>query len=129
MNAIEVLLSGLTGGIVATVISNFYHYIAERKKLRADIMFEIIGYIDDIYSKLRAIHTDTDTRLTSRIRELTNQEYKHFSRELKDLLNNQKIKVKLEIIYGKGKACTKFNQLIAFIWDTTLIVWNGKLSD
>jgi len=121
----EQLLSGFIGALIATIFSIFYHHITERKKLRSDVMLELVGYFDDIYVKLQAIHVDKDAEYTNKKRGLSEEEYRRFSRELKDLLNTQKIGAKLEIVYGEGETVARYNRLKVHLWEATLSVWEG----
>jgi len=122
----ELLLSGLIGALIATLFSIFYHHVNERKKIRSDVMLEVVGYFDDIYVKLQAIHVDKDADYTNKKRGLSDEECWRFSRELKDLLNTQKVGAKLEIIYGQGENVAHFNRLKVFLWEATLSVWEGS---
>ena len=107
----EQLLSGLYGALIASILSIIYLYFSEQIKLRSEIMLEVVGYSDDIFSSLTQMHIHKDSMYTEEIPRLTPEEYKKVSNELTVLLLTTKIKVKIALVYGEGQVLGIFNQL------------------
>ena len=107
----ESLLSGLIGALIATLLSLIYHHNSERKKMRADVLLEIVSYCDDIYTLLRQMHVHRDHVYTGKKPALHSDEYRHISRELTVLLLSSKPAAKLALAYGEGKIMGLFNEL------------------
>lgn len=124
------LLSGLIGAFIATFLSLIYHFIFEKKKTRSEVMLDVVEYLDEIYTKLQSIYSGKDARLRKNKEDLlTIAEYKKLNVKLRDLINTQKIAVKLEIIYGQGNLVAQFNRLKFFLIEAAESVWKGKEDD
>ncbi len=121
----ESLLSGFVGALIATILSIFYLYLSEQARLRAEVMLEVVGYFDDIYTRLQMLHVDKDSGYTGKKKGLTDQEYRIASRTLKDLLNTSKVGVRLAIIYGEGHFTGTFNFLKSSCLEATEILWSA----
>lgn len=105
------LLSGLIGALIATLLSILYHHISEQKKIRSDALMEIATYCDEIYTHLILIHGHRNLKYFKKETILSNDEYRAINRELSSLLVSSKPGVKLVFAYGEGKIMGLFNKL------------------
>ena len=99
----ESLLSGLIGALIATLLSVFYHHNSERKKMRSDVLLEVVAYCDDIYRHLTDMHIHKDLEYTGKKSAFNADEYRHISHELTGLLLSSKPAAKLALAYSEGK--------------------------
>jgi len=105
------LFSGLLGAIIATLLSVLYHHISEQKKIKSDILMEIVSYFDEIYGHLIDMHSYKDHEYMDKKPALYPDEYRMVSRELTKLLISSKPAAKLVIAYGEGNIMGTFNGL------------------
>ena len=91
------LLSGLIGALIATLLSLIYHHNSERKKMRSDVLLEIVSYCDDIYTLLRQMHVHKDHKYTGKKPALHADEYRLITRELTILLLSSKPSAKVAL--------------------------------
>lgn len=73
--AIEQLLSGFLGALIATIPSVFYQYLSEQKKFRADVLLEAVAYSDEIYKHLIDLHTKKKAEYPDKKRGLDQAAY------------------------------------------------------
>jgi hypothetical protein len=106
-----ILLSGLIGALIATLLSILYHQISEQKKIRGDALMDIVSYCDDVYTHLNQIHGHKQFKYLKKGTILNNDEYRIINRELTLLLVSSKPGVKLALAYGEGKTMAIFNKL------------------
>ncbi len=107
----EQLLSGFLGALIATILSIFYLYLSEQKKLRADVLLEAVAHSDEIYKHLIDLHTEKNAEYTDKKRGLLPEEYRIVSRELTALLLSSKPGIKLALVYGDSDVMGIFNEL------------------
>jgi hypothetical protein len=129
----QFLLSGFIGALIATTLSVVYLYLSEQSRLRFEVTLEVVGYFDDIYTKLQMLYVDKDHVYTGKKKGLTNEEYRVASRTLKDLLFTSKVGVRLALVYGEGDLVGIFNYLKTscrtaseILWIATEQDWNEK---
>ena len=96
------LLSGFIGALIATLLSILYFFISEQKKLRSDVMLEVVGYCDDIYRRLQDLHVHQG--------------------ELTSLLTSSRTRAKLALVHGEGSTLAAFNDLYAQFLKASSIV-------
>ena len=116
------LLSGFIGAVIATLLSVLYFFISEQKKLRSDVMLEVVGYCDDIYRRLQDLHVHKGTVYTQNSEFLTPEEYRVVSRELISLLTSARTRAKLALVHGEGSTLAAFNGLQAQFQKASSIV-------
>ncbi len=124
-----ILLSGLIGALIATILSVIYHYISEQSRLRSEAALEAIGYFDDIYKSLQMLNVDKEAAYKGKKRGLTDEEYRITSRTLKDLLNTSRVGAKIAIVYGEGNITGAFNFLQASCLCASELLWGAKEQD
>lgn len=105
------LFSGLLGAIIAALLSVLYHYISEQKKIKSDVLMEIVSYCDEIYGHLIDMHSYKEHEYMDKKPALHPDEYRMISRELTKLLISSKPATKLVIAYGEGIIMATFNEL------------------
>jgi hypothetical protein len=110
----EQLLSGFLGALIATILSLFYLYLSEQKKLRADIFLETVTYSDDIYMHLIDLRNEKNAEFTGKKRGLIPEEYRIVSRELTAMLLSSKPGIKLALVYGDSDVIGTFNELRSY---------------
>lgn len=106
-----ILMSGLIGALFATILNIFYLYLSEQKKIRAEVLLEVVAYCDDIYKNLQFLHTLKNAAYTDKIKELPQDDYQATNRELTALLTSSRAGVKLALVYGEGDVLALFNEL------------------
>ncbi|MCK9375966.1 MAG: hypothetical protein M0P73_07440 [Syntrophobacterales bacterium] len=120
------LFSGLLGAIIATLLSVLYHHISEQKKVRSDVLMEIVSYFDEIYRHLIDMHSYKDHEYMDKKSALHPDEYRMISRELTKLLISAKPATKLVIAYGEGNLMGTFNELKAIFHEVSSALRNSK---
>jgi hypothetical protein len=123
------LLSGFIGALIATLLSVLYHYTSEQWRLRSEVMLEVAGYFDDIYTRLQMLFVDKGASYTGRKRGLTDEEYRITSRSLKDFLMTSRVGVRLALVYGEGDITGIFNYLKDSCLEAARILWSATEQD
>jgi hypothetical protein len=124
---VKLLLSGLIGALIASVLSILYQYLTEIIRRRRDIMIEVVSWSDDIYDRLQAVQTQKDTVYpVGAKRYLTDDEYREISRELKTMLLSSKTHAKINLIYGEGEELKMFNALREELLRIARIIWTAN---
>jgi hypothetical protein len=109
---LEALLA-LFGAFIGGVITVQYMYAADRRKVRAEVVLEVVSYCDEIYHLIQLMHVVKDqlyNRDSSETPE-TGTNYTESSKRLTLLLKTSVPRVKLAIAYGEGDALRDFNLL------------------
>lgn len=76
----KLLLSGLIGALIASVLSIIYQYLREIIRRRMDIMLEVVSWSDDIYDRLQAVHSQKDSVRTGATPYYTRKDKSHLWR-------------------------------------------------
>jgi hypothetical protein len=118
----SLLFSGLLGGIIATLLSVLYHHISEKKKIKSDVLMEIVSYFDEIYRHLIDMRSYKDHEYMHNKPALYPDEYRMISRELTKYLISSKPAIKLVIAYGEGDIMGIFNELKANFLEVSSIL-------
>jgi hypothetical protein len=105
------LFSGLLGAIIATLLNVLYHYVSEQRKIKSDILLDIVSYIDEIYRHLIDMHVQKNAIYSNKKPLLNQDEYAIMSRSLTALLISSKPAAKLALVYGEGNIMQAFNEL------------------
>lgn len=108
----EFLLSGLVGGLIATILSIVYHYIAEQVRRRSNVMMEVVEWADNVYEHLQVMHLQKDYFYNEKTAEelpLTQEEYRNISRKTKGMLTTSKIVTMVALAYGEAGEVKKVN--------------------
>lgn len=101
---LSVLLSGLIGALIGSIVSSYYLEIAQQRRLRVEVLMEIVDYCDEIYNRLEIMHAHIERVYTGKPAKITQEEYNTNSRELSELVKSSRPHVKLEAAYGFGPA-------------------------
>jgi hypothetical protein len=125
----SLLFSGLLGAIIATLISVLYHHISEQRKIKSDVLMEIVSYCDEIYIHLIDMNSYKDHDYMNKKQALHPEEYRMISRELTRLLISSKPATKLVIAYGEGIIMESFNELKACFNEVSSILRKSKRDD
>ncbi len=131
---LEALLT-LIGALVGGIITVQYMYAADRRKVRAEVVLEVVSYCDEMFHLIQVMHVSKDALFT---REF-NQEpqagvnYQQATERLTVLLKTSVPKVKLAIAYGEGDALRDFNVLTGHFMEVahilrhaTRVVWTQE---
>ncbi len=119
----KILLSGLLGALIASVLSVLYQYFAEQKRIRKELMLDVVGWVDDVYDLLQAIHVQKQAAYSGGKLYLTEEEYRGVSRNLKFSLISTKLEAKVAIIYGEGEELRLTKALKGEILKTVQVLW------
>lgn len=123
------LFSGLIGAIIATLLSVLYHYISEQRKIKSDVLMEVVSYCDEIYGHLIDMHCYKDHEYMGKKRSLHPEEYRIISRELTRLLLSFKPATKLVIAYGEGTIMATFNDLKSCFFEVSSMLRKATKDD
>ncbi len=109
MEALLALIGALIGGIVTVQ----YMYAADRRKIRAEVVLEVVSYCDEIYHLIQSMHGIKQVLFTPEFpqKPQASADYGEASRRLTVLLKTSAARVKLAIAYGDGDALGEFNAL------------------
>lgn len=120
MEALLALIGALIGGIVTVQ----YMYAADRRKVRAEVVLEVVSYCDEIYHLIQSMHAIRHTVFTREPvpPEQANEDYREASKRLSVLLKTSVPRVKLAIAYGEGQALEEFNALTVQFLEVTRIL-------
>lgn len=110
------LFSGLVGAIIATLLNVLYHHVSEQKKIKSDVLLDIVSYCDEIYRHLIAMHVQKNAAYMNLKPFLNNDEYRIMSRSLTALLISSKPAAKLALAYGEGRIMGIFNELKKYFY-------------
>lgn len=132
----ELLLSALLGGVVATVISVLYNYHAERYRRRMEVMLAVVGWVDGTYVRLWDIQAHKDLRYTKSKDVLTMDQYNAASSDLRSRLLANEIPARVALVYGEGEELGMVNQLrgkmleaARKLWKATETTWKTDSSE
>jgi len=110
----KILLSGIVGAFFATILNILYLYVSSQKKLRNEVLLEVVAYCDEIYKNLRILHVLKHSINTKKKEDLNEDEYLDYrdaSRKLTSLLTSSSPGIKLALVYGEGELLRVFNEL------------------
>jgi hypothetical protein len=90
------LLSGIFGAILATLLSIFYFIISEQRKLRMEVLMDVVGFWDDIFDRFSTYHSSYGP-----VAEFLEKERHDAYRKVFGQLYSESLRAKLEFVYGK----------------------------
>jgi len=120
---LEALLT-LIGALVGGIITVQYMYAADRRKVRAEVVLEVVSYCDEIFHLIQMMHVSKDAVFT----RAPNQEpqagvhYQQATERLTVLLKTSVPKVKLAIAYGEGDSLRDFTALTGHFMEVAHIL-------
>jgi hypothetical protein len=132
----ELLLSALLGGVVATAISVLYNYYAERYRRRMEVMLDVVGWVDGTYVRLWDIQAHKELSYTKSKDVLTMEQYNAASTDLRARLLANEIPARVALVYGEGEELEMVNQLrgkmleaARKLWKATQTTWKTDSSE
>jgi hypothetical protein len=109
---LEALLT-LIGALVGGIITVQYMYAADRRKVRAEVVLEVVSFCDDIFHLIQLMHVSKGAVFTRDFAQepQAGENYQQATERLTVLLKTSVPRVKLAIAYGEGDALRDFNAL------------------
>lgn len=101
-----ILLSGFLGAFLATLLSIIYLYISGQRKLRMEVLMDVVGFWDDIFDRFLIYHSSYGP-----VAEFLEKERHDAYRKVFGQLYSESLRTKLEFVYGKGNALRIFDEL------------------
>lgn len=120
------LISGLIGALLATVITVAYSHIAELIRRRHDITLDVVGYCDDVYSRLQAMQVYKNQQAEGKDPSKLD-DYRTASRELRDLILSSRVHVRVALVYGeKSYELRVLQALRSHFIESASLLWNSN---
>src|SRR2546426_11625501 len=118
------ILFAFIGAIIGGIITVQYMYAADRRKIRAEVMLEVVAYCDNIYHLVQTAHVHKDAVFTRNFNEIPNAavDYDNASQQLTALLKTSVPHAKLAIAFGEAEALGDFNTLTEQFREVTSIL-------
>lgn len=119
----SVLLAGLIGALVATILAVFYQYVSLNSIRRFEVMLLAVDYFDEINFLTRQIEHYKAKKYTENCEIMTTEEYRSYCNKLNLLIASSKIHAAIALAYGKNSVTfDMFNQ-----FRSKLTVATGRL--
>jgi len=121
----EIFFSGLTGGLLGSLLTAIYTGLIERYRRRLELRSAVVEWVDEAYSRIQSLHARKDAGY--RGKKIDRREYRVQSRELRDLLlSNDVLKAEVAIIYGEGRVMQLMNALNGHMLGAAQSLWTAR---
>jgi len=121
-----ILLSGLVGAIIGTIISIIYHNISGQERRKEQVIMEIVKWTDDVYERLQMMQLQKEKVYNGEEPPLSAEEYRIISREVKVMLLSSRLSLMVAFSFGEGEAVLEMNTLQGELLKVARILWNTK---
>ncbi len=109
----ELLLSGLLGALVASILSVFYQHVSIQANRRFDVMIKTADYFDELYDNLQTLEAYKRKAYTHGM-EVVTEEYQSLARRTGTLLKSSGTHAHVALVYGQNsRELQDFNTLRA----------------
>ncbi len=128
----ELLLSGLLGALIASVLSVFYQHVSVQANRRFDVMLKAVDYFDELYDNLQTLQVYKHQAYTHGIEVIGDEEYQSLSNRTGTLLKSSGVHVRVALVYGQNSRelegfnvlRTKMQQAALVLFSSTRETWN-----
>lgn len=116
-----ILLSGLIGALIASLLAIFYQLISLKAKKRFEIMLSVVNYCDELNYNSRNLEQLFKRGLVN------SDEYKQLSNKTDLLLTSSKVKALIALTYGENsRELDKFDELHQELFNAALVLFRAK---
>lgn len=122
----EMLLSGVLGAIIATIISVWYQHKSEQIRDRKCAIMAITDWLDNIYVNLQALSAHKEELISNQIESMPSDEYRTMNNQLRILILSNKILLQTAITYGQSEIFNKITVLHDQLSKAARIFWNSR---
>ena len=121
----EILLSGLTAGVLGSAITAIYAGLIERYRVRRELMTAVVEWVNEAYGRIQYLHAQKDAAYAGK--KINRREYRVQSQELRDLLlSNDALKAQIAIVYGEGRVMQTMNALNGHMLAAGHSLWTAR---
>jgi len=126
----NVLLSGLIGAIIATLLSVLYQHLFSLANERRQLFVEVVSWLDNFEELLRGLQVQKDVVYEQLKKQyLSDDEYKTMSRELNRILLSGNMEARAYLAYGPSSEFQMVKSLREKYLSVARILWAAKNSD
>jgi len=119
----EIVLSGIVGALLATVLNAGFQLWLEQIRVKADTMIRVVSWADITYALITNLHGQKDGAYTAGKLLLTDDEYRLNSRDIRDRLMQDELGARVALIYGEGEELRRLRELRDEMLNVARALW------